>query len=70
MPPKPSSVKADKVPAGWYSREQLEKAWKLSQSRTSELLGAAVRRKEAKVKKFKTRRPTGVYLIPYYRFKD
>jgi hypothetical protein len=69
MPPKPAS-KAEKIPDGWYSREQLESAWGLSMSHTGNLLTIALKRKEAKVRKFKVQRPTGVYWVPYYKFRD
>ena len=69
MPPRPQR-KADKVPKGWYSRDQLQGAWGLSQSRTIELIRSALRRKEAKVKTFKVKRETGVFRIPFYQFKD
>jgi hypothetical protein len=69
MPPRPQQ-KIEKVPEGWYSRDQLQEAWGLSQSRTLELIRSALRRKEAKVKTFKVKRETGVYRIPFYQFKD
>jgi hypothetical protein len=69
MPPRPRS-KADKIPAGWYCREQLQKEWNLRDTQTKRLLQLAVDCGDAKVEKFRVKRPTGIFMIPFYKFKN
>jgi hypothetical protein len=69
MPPRPQS-KPDKIPAGYYCREQLQVAWKLSESQTKRLLADAVRNKDATLKMFRAKRPTGIFKMPFYKFKN
>jgi hypothetical protein len=60
---------ADVVPAGWFSRFQLESEWGLSQSYTIDLIRDAVVAGKAEMKKFRV--PTssrGLYPTPHYRF--
>lgn len=62
--------KPEKVPAGWYTRQELSEAWKLSTSRTGELIMQAVRNGMAEHRMFRIRTALrGVYPTQHYRFK-
>lgn len=64
-------VKPEKVPPGWYTRQDLQEAWALSSSRTRELVSAALRNGMAEHRIFRLKTITrGVYPIHHYRFKS
>ena len=65
-----SLVKPDKVPDGWFTREQCQKEWNVSQARAGHLLKLALEGKMAETRKFAIvtlRR--GIYPTAHYRFK-
>ena len=68
-PPKKPLSRPEKVPPGWYSRSDLEKAWNLGQAQTGTLLAAATERREVEVRMFRVLRLTGLKKVPHYRFK-
>lgn len=72
-PPKLSQVriqKLDKVPDGWFTRAQLEKAWDLSQAHTALLIKGAVEGGKAEVRMFRIGHTIRAYQsTPHYRFK-
>lgn len=68
--PKCPSFKADKVPAGWYSRRDLEAAWGLSSQRTGVLISKAVKDGMAEYRTFRIMTALrGIYPTQHYRFK-
>jgi hypothetical protein len=61
----------DKVPAGWYTRAELQKEWRLSSSRSRELIQEAIDRGMAVMKFFRiATRTRGSYPMQHYRFKQ
>lgn len=72
----PSSVSLgqlhlDKVPPGWYTRAELQKEWRLSSSRSRELIQEAIDRGMAVMKIFRiATRTRGSYPMQHYRFKS
>jgi len=71
LPPSPDSFRkeiVDNVPAGWFSRKDLEKHWNLGTARTSALVSSAVDAGKAEVKQFKVRTGLRVMHVPHYRF--
>jgi hypothetical protein len=61
---------ADNVPAGWYSRNDLEREWNRSRDYTGKLIKEAVDHGRAEMKKFLIFTPSrGLYPTPHYRFK-
>ena len=72
-PPTLSQVrvsKLDKVPDGWFTRDQLEKAWNLSQSHTSLLIKQALASRKAEMRRFKILHPSrSGFATPHYKFR-
>ncbi len=60
----------DKIPPGWYTREQCEKEWKVNQSAAADLLRIALKSGKCETRKFliNTER-RGLFPTPHYRFK-
>jgi hypothetical protein len=65
-----SRIALDKVPPGWYTRAELQKEWRLSSSRSRELIQSAVDRGVAVMKIFRiSTRTRGSYPMQHYKFK-
>jgi hypothetical protein len=72
-PPTLSQMKgikrADTVPPGWFSRQDLENEWKTSLAYTNKLIKDALAAKRVTVQKFIVQTPTrGLYPTPHYKF--
>jgi predicted DNA-binding ArsR family transcriptional regulator len=66
-----SSLKVDIVPEGWYTRRDLEEAWGLSTTRTSNLINKAVQSGMAEHRTFRIQAGLrGLYPTQHYRFKE
>ena len=65
-----SLVKADTVPPGWYTREDCQKVWNVSQSRACRLIRLAIENKKAVMKKFSIKTEgRGVFPTVHYKFR-
>jgi len=61
---------ADKIPPGWYTREECEREWKVNQSAASKLIRTALNAKKCEMRKFLIYTASrGLFPTPYYRFK-
>ena len=70
MTPQKPKRSVDKVPIGWYTRLELEAAWKVSRPWAAQLLENAIRTGNATMKKFRIKRPSGmIYPTIHYRIK-
>jgi len=62
--------KADKIPPGWFSRDQCEKEWKVTQAAAAALIRTAITAGKCDMKKFLIHTDRrGLYPTQYYRFK-
>lgn len=62
--------KADVVPPGWFSREDCEKEWNLSQSHSIKIISEALRGGRATTKKFLVEsKQRALFPVPHYRFQ-
>jgi hypothetical protein len=66
---KPTLRKAEKVPKGWFTREDLEKKWNFSSCHTLHLLSAAMKKGLVEMQKFQIERDDRLYPVPHYREK-
>ena len=65
-----SHRKPDKIPPGWFTREQLQKEWGLSRDYTGKLIKDAMLQSRGEMKKYLV--PTvsrGLYPTQHYRFR-
>jgi hypothetical protein len=66
---KPSLLRTEKVPKGWFAREDLEKKWNCSTAHTLHLLSAAIKKGLVEKQKFMVVRHDRIYPVPHYREK-
>jgi hypothetical protein len=65
-----SMAKSDNVPVGWFTREECQKEWNVSQSRAAHLLRIALENKMVETRKFSIITPRrGIFPTAHYRFK-
>lgn len=64
---KPTLKKAQKVPRGWFTREELEIKWNCSTSHTLHLVKAAIKDGLVEMQKFLIVRDDRLYPVPHYR---
>jgi hypothetical protein len=63
-----NNCEVEKIPNGWYSRQQIAKALNRSQCRADEIICKMLKRKLIKRKEFKIRTKAGVRLSPFFNF--
>lgn len=63
-----SELGAEKIPDGWYTRQEIAKALNRSQARADELICDMVKHKLMERKEFKVRTNAGVRRIPHFSF--
>lgn len=72
-PPSLASMKAlkkpVKVPPGWFTRQELQNEWNLSQKHTCNMINLAMDNGKAEVRKFPLPTRNGIYQTPHYKFK-
>jgi hypothetical protein len=62
---------AETVPNGWFTRRELEAAWKVSPVQANRLIHDALAFGKAKVKKFRIVTPSrGIYPTQHYYFSE
>jgi len=62
---------AETVPSGWFTRRELETAWKVSPVQANRLIHDALAFGKAKVKKFRIVTPSrGIYPTQHYYFSE
>jgi hypothetical protein len=65
-----SQRKPDRIPAGWFTRQQLENEWNLSRDYAGSLIKQAIIEGKAEMKKFLIPTPTrGLYPTQHYKFR-
>ena len=73
-PPARSSIriiKTDKVPPGWFTRVELQKAWGISGAHTRKTIQEAINAGMAQMKIYRIETNTrGVYPIQHYKFRN
>lgn len=63
-------VKEDKIPPGWFTREQCQREWKVSQSYAAHLIRVALKNKKVEIRKFLVlTSQRGLFPTQHYRFK-
>ena len=63
-----SEMGAEKIPDGWYTRQEIAKALNRSQCRTDEVISDMVKHKLMERKEFKVRTNAGIRRTPYFSF--
>ena len=62
--------KADKVPAGWFTREDCEKEWGINQTSAAKLIRIALKAGRCEMRKFTINTENrGLFPTPFYKFK-
>jgi hypothetical protein len=63
-----SAQKPDAIPAGWFSRAQLEEEWRLSSSTTRHVIQKSIREGRAEKREFRSMTSRGILPVPHYKF--
>jgi hypothetical protein len=61
--------KPDKIPPGWHTRQEIQKAWGFSRDYTGRLLNESIEDGRCETKKFTVlTKARGLYPTPHYKF--